>query len=90
MSVVNVMTAADFSAHIGELFQPAGAEVALELVKVEAQPQGFLLLFQGPYKRILPEGIYDFTVAGSKNFTFHVMPIHTPVPGHQDYQAVFN
>ncbi len=79
-----------FKRQIGMVFQPQGADVALALVKLEPQAIGFILMFQGPAKPLLPEGLYDFTVEDGTACMFHIMPIHTPVPGHQDYQAVFN
>lgn len=90
MSDTHTSSRGAFEAQLGKVFQPKGADVALELVKVEKLPQGFVLLFQGPYKRILEEGLYEFAVESGESFTFHVMPIHTPLPGHQDYQAIFN
>ena len=82
--------AEQFKRQLGMNFQPEGAAPALTLIKVEPQPIGFILLFQGPAKPLLPEGQYDFTVDDGTAHMFHVMPIHTPMPGHQDYQAVFN
>ena len=79
-----------FTRQLGMVFQPQGADVALALVKLVPQQIGFILLFQGPAKPVLPEGLYDFAVEDGSSCAFHIMPIHTPVPGHQDYQAVFN
>lgn len=79
-----------FKRQLGLNFQPQGAEVTVTLIKVEPQPVGFILLFQGPARPVLPEGLYEFAVEDGTSHTFHVMPIHTPMPGHQDYQAVFN
>jgi len=79
-----------YKKQLGLRFQPQGAEVAITLIKVEINPIGFTLLFQGPARPILAEGTYEFAVEDGTAHTFHAMPIHTPVPGHQDYQAVFN
>ncbi len=79
-----------FKRQLGLTFQPQGAAPAVALVKVEPQPIGFILLFQGPARPVLPEGMYEFAVEDGTAHIFHIMPIHTPMPGHQDYQAVFN
>jgi hypothetical protein len=79
-----------FRLQLGMAFQPEGAAPALTLIKVESQPVGFILMFQGPAKPVLAEGQYEFAVEDGTACAFHVMPIHTPMPGHQDYQAIFN
>ena len=80
----------DFTPHTGKLFQPEGGSFGLVLERVELAAPGFNLLFRGPTGTILPEGLHHFTLEDGDSFTFHLMPIHTPLPGHQDYQAVFN
>lgn len=82
--------AGDFAPHVGKAFLPGQAGTALVLTRIEPQPGGFILLFEGPAAPVVPEGLYDFSVADGAAFSFYIMPIHTPVPGHQDYQAVFN
>jgi hypothetical protein len=83
-------TADDFAPHIGKIFQPLGSQIALLLAAVEQSAPGFTLLFQGPPGQILPPGMHDFQLEDGVGFCFYVMPIHTPVAGRQDYQAVFN
>ena len=87
---MSVMTAENFIPHTGKIFQGAGAPVALALVKVERHPCGFVLLFQGPARPVLREGTYEFAIEDGGAASFHIMPVHTPIPGHQDYQAIFN
>ena len=87
---VDSTSAEQFRHRLGMAFQPQGAAPALTLIKVEAQPVGFILMFQGPAKPVLPEGQYEFTVEDGTACMFHVMPMHTPMPGHRDYQAIFN
>jgi Domain of unknown function (DUF6916) len=52
--------------------------------------QAFNLIFSGPPGDVLREGLYTFQVERGPEFEFYVMPIHTPAPGQQDYQAAFN
>ena len=92
------MTADDFAPLVGRTFALAGGHERLTLVAVErgrtpprgGLPQPFVLLFEGPRDRVLPEGIYRFEVDGGGGFAFHIMPIMTSPGELQDYQAVFN
>ena len=83
-------TMEDFTPHVGKRFQPEGGAVALVLERVEPAAPGFSLLFRGPAGAVLPAGMHDFTVEDGAAFALHLMPIHTPMPDRQDYQAVFN
>lgn len=89
----------DFTAQIGKSFHFAGWNGVLRLAQVDiSQSPGmpgesrapFSLIFHGVRGDILPEGLYDVAVEHGPRFTFYVMPIHTPAPDRQEYQAVFN
>jgi hypothetical protein len=88
-----------FVPYIGRRFSFAGQPVALRLGAVNANPTlampgatraPFILVLHGPAGDILPEGHYQATIEDGPTVAFHIMPIHTPVPGRQDYQVVFN
>ncbi len=92
------LTADAFTPHVGENFRPRGKHHVLTLVSIDTRrPPGweqwprqpFSLLFRGPRGDVLPEGEYGFDVGDDAYFAFHIIPIHTPAPTHQDYQAVF-
>ncbi len=90
-------TADAFELWVGQNFVTGDGQHVLELTRVErltspAVPghQPFTLIFQGPPGGILPEGHHRFELASGQAASFHIMPIHTPSRGHQDYQAVFN
>ena len=89
----------DFSPHLGKRFDFVGHHLTLLLRSVEPQPQfaapnatrvPFTLVFEGPAGDILPEGSYQAAAQDGPAFEMYIAPIHTPIPGHQDYQAVFN
>lgn len=90
----------DFRPHLSKTFRVRGGQHALVLRHVEEFSGGlasgqnrrssFALIFSGPAGDVLREGIYAFEVDGGLSFEFHIMPIHTPVPDHQEYQAIFN
>lgn len=89
-----------FGQHVGQTFQAQGGDHRLVLDKVDliaAQPwhqeRGlipFALIFSGPPGVVLAEGIHTIRSEAGAAYTLHLMPIHTPAPGRQDYQAVFN
>jgi hypothetical protein len=91
--------AEDFHFYIGSYFWVRGGRHALALAEVargtakswpDQAPQPFILILRGPPDDVLPENFYEFDLADGKSFAFHMMPIHTPAPGRQDYQAVFS
>jgi hypothetical protein len=88
-----------FAPYVGRRFSFEGHHVTLTLASVTANPQfaipgspkvPFTLIFHGPAGDILPEGYYRTTIEDGPVMAFHIMPIHTPAPGQQDYQAVFS
>lgn len=89
----------DFTPHVGGMFRFDGWHGALRLVVVEtgrvtgappATRAAFTLIFHGPRGDILREGLHTAEAETGDRFTFYIMPIHTPAPDRQDYQAVFN
>jgi hypothetical protein len=50
----------------------------------------FSLIFQGPAGAVLPEGLRRLAAADGAAFDLYLMPVHTPHPDRQDYQAAFN
>ncbi len=86
-----------FSPHVGQVFSVAGREDRLTLVSIErGRPipgmtrQPFMLFFEGPRDRLLPEGTYALEGEGGVRFELYVMPIMTPPGDRQDYQVVVN
>ncbi len=92
------MTADLFESCIGANFRVEGGRHVLTLASVtraaHAPPPGlragFVLIFAGPVRDVLPEGFRRLALDDGRSFDMHVMPIHTPAPDRQDYQAVFN
>ena len=94
-----VLTAADFVAHVGKTVTPKGQGRALTLISVDAtrRPgwddmprEPFTLILRGPPDNVLPEALYDVAVADGPDFTLYIIPIHTVARDRQDYQVVFN
>jgi hypothetical protein len=95
-----VLTAEDFEPHVGKTFRFKGTRHAFPLDRISRYdkplPPGlkrrpFILIFRGPKERdVLPEGLYACDVEGGPSYSFYVMPIFTPQPDRQEYQAVFN
>jgi hypothetical protein len=86
-----------FSPHVGRDFSIVGRPDRLTLVSIEngrpmpgAGRLPFILFFQSPRDRLLPEGSYEFEAEGGQRFAFHIMPIMTPPGDRQDYQVIFN
>ncbi|HEV2674547.1 MAG TPA: hypothetical protein VGV37_08400 [Aliidongia sp.] len=91
------LTIEDFSPHIGRVFSVAGREDRLTLVATEngRAPRGsarqpFILFFQSPRDRLLPEGAYTVEAEDSGPFDLYIIPIITPPGAEQDYQVIFN
>ncbi len=49
-----------------------------------------MLVFSGPPGDVLAEGMHTIKVEDGTAYDLYLIPIHTPEPGRQDYQAVFN
>jgi hypothetical protein len=95
------LTPEHFRPHLDKVFHVRGGEHALRLVEVQARQmpeweakavprQPFNLIFRGPPGHVLREGQYTFEIEHGPHFELYVMPIHTPTPDRQDYQAAFN
>jgi hypothetical protein len=94
-------TADTFAPHVGASFRVEGGRHVLSLSQVERlenQPghgnpafEPFVLIFSGPPGEVLAEGMHTLTPeAGGAAHDLYLIPVHTPAPGRQDYQAVFN
>jgi hypothetical protein len=93
------LTADTFAPHLGASFKVEGGHHVLSLSEVErleAQPghapgfAPFALIFSGPPGEVLAEGMHTITRDGGGAYDLYLIPVHTPAPGRQDYQAVFN
>jgi hypothetical protein len=95
------LTPEHFLPHVNKVFGVRGGRHVLTLSSVEtlqpraaalpgAVPQPFNLIFSGPPGDVLHEGLYTLDVENGPHFDLYVIPIHTPAPGRQDYQAAFN
>jgi hypothetical protein len=88
----------DFTPHVNKLFRFEGRHHQLRLAAVDVdnlpsppdQRKPFTLIFHGPRGDVMPEGFYAAEVEDGARFELYVIPIHTPAPERQDYQAVFN
>ena len=91
------LTAETFQPLVGQAFKVRDGRHALTLATVDAGPPQpgwerapFNLIFQGPPDHLLPEGLYGLEAQGGEAFDLYLIPVHTPAPGRQDYQAAFN
>ena len=89
----------DFQPHLGREFRFAGRPQVLRLTQIDVKDhsplphldyKSFVLTCTGPRGDVLPEGFYAAEAEGGARFDFYILPIHTPAPDRQDYQAVFN
>ena len=99
--MAELLTPENFLPHVDKTFRVKGGQHALRLARVEvhklsaqdashAPRAPFTLIFSGPPGNVLREGVYVMEVEQGPEFELYVMPIHTPAPGRQDYQAAFN
>jgi hypothetical protein len=93
------LTHENFQPHVGREFRFDGQPQVLQLARIEVMPapplpgmdyKAFTLIFTGPRGNVLPEGFYAAEAHGGTRFEFYILPIHTPAPDRQEYQAVFN
>ena len=94
------LTADTFAPHVGASFQVDGGSHVLSLSDIErlgVEPghgrpdfQPFVLIFSGPSGDVLAEGMRTIKVEDGTAYDLYLIPVHTPTPGRQDYQAVFN
>lgn len=94
--MAEILTPEHFLPHVKKVFRVKDGRHALTLAQVEVSAstggprQGFNLIFSGPPGDVLREGLYTLQVERGPEVELYVMPIHTPTPGQQDYQALFN
>ena len=95
------MTADVFHPHTGKVFRVKGGRHELTLSSVDLHSvegwdpkivphRPFTLIFAGPPRDVLSQGMYTFEVADGPQFDIYVIPVQTHVSTRQDYQAVFN
>jgi hypothetical protein len=93
------LTHEDFQPHLGREFRFSGQPQVLRLTQIDVKDRppmpgldykAFALIFIGPRGNVLPEGFYAAEAEGGARFDFYILPIHTPAPDRQEYQAVFN
>jgi hypothetical protein len=94
-----ILTADDFTPHVGKGFTPLGQHRILTLVSVDRSTFSggdtlprtpFTLLFNGTPGDVLPEGLYDVAIQDGPEVSIYINPIQTFDRNRQDYQAVFN
>jgi hypothetical protein len=98
--MAEILTPEHFLPHVEKIFRVKGGRHALTLVQVDvlgpephtkgAPRQSFNLIFSGPPADVLHEGLHTLEIADGPQFELYVIPIHTPAPGRQNYQAAFN
>jgi hypothetical protein len=93
------LTADTFAPHLGASFKVEGGHHVLSLSEVErmkTQPghapgfAPFVLMFSGPPGDVLAEGMHTIIREDGTAYDLYLIPVHTPAPERQDYQAVFN
>ena len=95
------LTPEHFIPYLNRVFHVTGGRHALTLTQVDAPPIGapqaqslprqpFILIFCGPPDDLLAEGLHSLAVADGRSFELYLIPVQTPSPDRQDYQAVFN
>jgi hypothetical protein len=95
------LTADHFQPHIGKGFRVKDGRHELTLARIERRRleewetalftrQPFILIFSGPPRDVLPQGMYTLEIADGPRFDLYVIPVLTPVTTRQDYQSVFN
>ena len=94
--MAEMLTPEHFLPHLQKVFRVENDRHVLTLTHVEVSDATgaprplFNLIFAGPPGDLLPEGFYTLEVDGGPQFGLYLMPIHTPAPGLQNYQAAFN
>jgi len=97
LNIVQLPRHEDFIPHLNKLFRFQGRQLRLATVDVGDPPnlppesrKPFSLIFHGSRGDVMPEGLYEAEAEDGARFELYVIPIHTPAPDRQDYQAVFN
>ena len=99
MKAIDQLTADDFVCHLGRNVWPYGSGLDLVLDRIDRREfpgwegvtrKPFSLIFRGPCRPVLPEGLYPIEIVDGPTVTLYVIPILTAARDHQDYQVVFN
>src|ERR1700751_4154497 len=94
------LTAELFQPHVGKGFKVKDGHHELTLARVDLRRleawekdifdrHPFTLIFSGPPRDVLPQGMYTFEIADGRSFELYVIPILTSSSVRQDYQSVF-
>jgi hypothetical protein len=95
------LTLEHFQPHVNKTVRVDGWHHALTIARIDTRKleewekdviprQPFIVIFRGPPGDVLPEGMRELHIEGGPSFTLYMMPIFTPQPDRQNYQAVFN
>lgn len=93
-----LLSADDFSPHVGQAFVAGASAPALELELLSVTPaggcgpdgrQGFTLLFRGPPQPVLPQGIQLLQHPSLVETGIFLVPLGPDALGMQ-YEAIFN
>lgn len=98
---MELLSRAVFDPHVKKVFRVKGGHHALTLHQIDARRiedfeadlrmrEPFNLIFRGPPGDVLKEGLYTLEVEDGPSFELYLIPIYTPFPTRQDYQASFN
>lgn len=89
-----------FAPHVGKIFRFRDTRHAFPLDRISSSDNDvpdwvkrrpFTLIFRGPKERdVLPEGLHVCEIDGGPVYSIYIVPIFTPQPDRQEYQAVFN
>jgi hypothetical protein len=99
MNAIDQLTADDFVCYLGRKVWPygPGPEMVLDRIDRREFPgwgqvarKPFSLIFRGPRRPVLPEGLYPIAIADGPTLTLYIIPIFTAAGDHQEYQVVFN
>jgi hypothetical protein len=95
------LTPEHFIPYLNRVFRVEGGDHALTLTQVDTPrigdrqaqsvpSQPFILIFCGPPGDVVAEGLLTIEAEDGRSFALYLIPIQTPSPDRQDYQAVFN
>jgi hypothetical protein len=99
METIDRLTADDFARYLGRKVWPDRSSLEMLLYRIDRPKfsgwegmarSPFSLIFRGPCRPVLPEGLYPIAIAEGPILTLYIIPILTAPGDHQEYQAVFN
>ena len=99
MEPIDKLSAEDFVRYLGRRVRPdgPGPEMLLDRIDRREFPgweqvarKPFSLIFRGPRRPVLPEGLYPIAIADGPTLALYIIPIFTAAGDHQEYQVVFN